>query len=196
MRQTNIRRKKYSSNYPDFTKEILSSDEGHKILNCVQCGACSGSCPVFKAMDCPPRRIFAMIREGMRDEVLLSLTPWICASCYKCTVNCPAQISITDVMYRLKRMCLEEQLITMKSDASRFYLIFLDQVKKYGRSYELGLMLRYMVFHHPGKLIRQVPRGVKMMISGSLPLFPHRIRNARAFHNMAMNALKFDNKSM
>ena len=175
-----------------FMRDIISSREGARILACIQCGTCSASCPVFHVMDYPPRQIFAMIREGKKQNVLLSVTPWICASCYKCTVNCPAQIKITEVMYRLKRICIEEQIVTKKTDTSRFYCIFFNQVRKYGRTHELGLMLKYMLFHHPFKLLQQVPRGVRMMISGSLPLFPHRIKNAKAFQHISDHALKLD----
>ena len=46
-----------------------------------------------------PRQIIAMIRAGLRAEVLSSYTTWLCASCYACTVARPRQIRITDIMY-------------------------------------------------------------------------------------------------
>lgn len=173
-----------------FIRDIISSREGARVLSCIQCGTCSASCPVFEVMDYPPRKIFAMIREGMKDKVLLSVTPWICASCYRCTVNCPAQIKITEVMYELKRICLKEQVISERTDANRFYSIFLNQIIKYGRSHELGLMIKFMMLHHPVNLLQQVPRGVRMMLSGSLSLFPHRIKNAKTFQKITDQALK------
>ena len=182
----------YLSEDTGFTRDIVSSHEGARVLYCIQCGTCSASCPLFEAMDYPPRQIFALIREGMKDRVLRSITPWICASCYKCTVNCPAKINITEVMYRLKRVCIEEQIVTNRTDASRFYSIFLNQVRKSGRTYELGLMFNYMIFHHPLKLLQQMPHGIRMMISGSLSLFPHRIRNAKVFNKITDHALILD----
>ncbi len=176
-----------------FVRDIVSSSEGARILSCIQCGTCSASCPVFEAMDHPPRQIFAMIREGMKHRVLSSTTPWICASCYKCTVNCPAKIKITEVMYRLKRMCIKEQIVAKKTDASRFYSIFLRQVIKSGRTYELGLMVKYMLFHHPLALLQQIPHGINMMASGSLSLFPGRIKNAKTFHQITHQAMMLDN---
>jgi heterodisulfide reductase subunit C len=175
-----------------FMRKIVYSSEGSRILSCIQCGTCSASCPVYEVMDYPPRQIFSMIREGMKHRVLLSITPWICASCYKCTVNCPAKINITEVMYRLKRMCIKEQIVSKKTDASRFYSIFLNQVRKSGRTYELGLMFKYMMFHHPLKLLQQVPHGISMMISGSLSLFPEHIKNAKVFHRITDHALMLE----
>ena len=58
---------------------------------CIQCGTCGGSCPAAMDMDHTPRMLFAMLRAGMRDEVLRSNTPWICVSCYHCVVRCPQE---------------------------------------------------------------------------------------------------------
>jgi heterodisulfide reductase subunit C len=176
----------------NFLREMASSSEGARILCCIQCGTCSASCPVFEAMDFPPRLIFSMIREGNKQQVLTCVTPWICASCYKCTVNCPAKIKITEVMCRLKRMCIREQIVTTKTDTGRFYAIFMQQVQKFGRTHELGLMLRYMLFHHPLKLLQQVPYGIRMMLAGSLSLFPDRIKNVKVFHSINDHAMMLE----
>ena len=57
----------------------------------MQCGTCGGSCPSAADMDHTPRLLFAMIRAGLRDEVLRSNTPWMCVSCYFCAVRCPQE---------------------------------------------------------------------------------------------------------
>src|SRR5512140_2166740 len=75
---------------------------------CIQCGSCGGSCPSAAAMDHTPRMLFAMLRSGMREEALSSNTFWMCVSCYHCVVRCPQNIHITDVMYALKSMAVEE----------------------------------------------------------------------------------------
>ena len=41
-----------------------------RLRHCIQCGTCGGSCPSAADMDHTPRELFAMIRAGMRDEVL------------------------------------------------------------------------------------------------------------------------------
>ena len=73
---------------------------------CIQCGSCGGSCPSGKDMDYSPRKIFAMLRAGIVDEVLEANTPWYCVSCYKCYVRCPQDIKITDIMYTLKTIAI------------------------------------------------------------------------------------------
>ncbi len=42
---------------------------------CIQCGTCGGSCPAAMDMDHTPRMLFAMLRAGMREEVLRRNTP-------------------------------------------------------------------------------------------------------------------------
>lgn len=177
---------------PEFINEIVSYSEGNRILSCIQCGTCRATCPVSEVMDYAPRQIFAMIREGMKNKVLLSVTPWICASCYKCTVNCPAQIKITEVMYKLKRMSIKNNIVTKKTDANRFYSIFVNQIKKYGRTYELGIMIKYLMFNHPIHLLKQTPYGLRMMISGFISLFPHKIKNIKAFNRITDHAFALD----
>src|SRR3974377_1027700 len=64
-----------------FLEEVYSIPGGEKIKDCIQCGTCSGSCPVSWAMEETPRQAFAMVRAGMRNEVMERLTIWTCASC-------------------------------------------------------------------------------------------------------------------
>ena len=82
---------------------LLYAAEGEPLKTCIQCGTCSGTCPVAGYMDHTPRQIIAMINQGMKDQVLESNTFWYCASCYHCTVRCPQEINITELMYALKR---------------------------------------------------------------------------------------------
>ncbi|MFB3896153.1 MAG: 4Fe-4S dicluster domain-containing protein, partial [bacterium] len=77
-----------------FLDEIYAIPAGEKIKDCIQCGTCTGSCPVSFVMDHAPRKLWGMIRAGMRDEVLSSNTIWLCASCYSCSVRCPQEIKI------------------------------------------------------------------------------------------------------
>jgi heterodisulfide reductase subunit C len=172
-----------------FLDRIAALPEGESLVSCIQCGTCSGSCPAAFAMDHAPRKIFAMIRAGMKDQVLDSMTPWVCASCYKCTVNCPKEIRITDIMYALKRMATAEGKVPSGASAERFSRIFTNLVVKFGRGYELGLMLQYMLFREPWTLMKQAPLGAKMFFSGRMPLLPHKIKDAEGFTKIVQRAI-------
>ena len=142
---------------------------------CIQCGTCGGSCPSAVEMDHSPRAIFAMLRAGMRDEVMRSNTQWICVSCYSCVVRCPQEIHITDVMYALKNMAIEAKQYK-QSIAPDFSKTFVDMVENYGRSYELGLATRHLLKHFPLKLPGLAPMGLGLLSKKRLDIVPTRIK--------------------
>lgn len=176
----------------DFMNRIASTSEGRHIFSCIQCGTCSATCPTSSAMTHTPRKVFAMIRAGLKDEVLASSTPWICASCYKCTVDCPAQIKITDIMYSLKRMGAKQHGHLAEPDIKRFYSIFFGLIKKYGHAHELGLMMRHMALRHPIELFKQTPVGLGLLLKGCLPLIPHRVKDRQGFKNIVKRATEIE----
>jgi len=141
---------------------------------CIQCGTCGGSCPVAMDMDHTPRMLFAMLRAGMREDVLRSNTPWMCVSCYHCVVRCPQEVHITDVMYTLKSMAIARGLYR-EHTPSHFSLTFVDYVEQYGRSFELGLATRFNLRHHPLSLPSLAPMGLGMLKRGRLEFTPRRI---------------------
>jgi len=173
-----------------FLRTIANTPEGERILSCLQCGTCSATCPLSGILEYTPRHLFALIRAGQKSTVLSSNTIWICSSCYQCIVDCPAQIKITDIMYRLKRMSMDTRLATRKVDIRRFYHLFEKSVVKYGRSHELGLITRYLLLRHPLQMLKQLPLGIKMILNGYLKIFPHKIRDLTSFRRMAHSALK------
>ena len=164
-----------------FMQEVIAATPGgdpHLEL-CLQCGTCGGSCPSGPDMDHTPRTLFAMIAAGMREDVLKSNTPWFCVSCYYCMVRCPQDIHITDIMYTLKRMAIEEGYFreSSASEAPDFSETFIDYVEHYGRSFELGLATRYHLKHHPLGMFKMAGMGLNMLLKGRMDLKPNRIQN-------------------
>lgn len=158
-----------------FLARVMAATPGDNRLNmCIQCGSCGGSCPSGPEMEHTPRRLFALIRAGESEAVLRSNTPWFCVSCYYCTVRCPQNIHITDVMYTLKSMAIRAGLYRDPSPAG-FSETFVDYVEKYGRSFELGLATRFNLRHHPLSLASMAPLGLGMLKRGRMELTPHRI---------------------
>jgi heterodisulfide reductase subunit C len=124
-------------------------------------------------MDHTPRAIFAMLRAGMREDVMKSNTPWMCVACYYCTVRCPQEIHITDVMYTLKNMSLEAKT-GRNSTASDFSKTFISLVETYGRSFEIGLAGFHNVRHFITRLPSITPMAVGMLTKKGMSLFPPR----------------------
>lgn len=158
--------------HPNLLEEVSARTGGISRLEmCIQCGSCGGSCPSAAAMDHTPRLLFAMLRAGMRDEVLRSNTYWQCVSCYHCVVRCPQNIHITDVMYALKSMAVEVRLYR-DSAAPDFSQTFVDMVENYGRSYELGIASIQSLKHFPLRLPAMAPMGIGMLAHGRMSVRP------------------------
>ena len=80
---------------------VLQSPEGKRILTCIQCGTCAGTCPYGEYMDYPPRRIINMLRRGRIEEVFKSDSMLRCVACYACMTKCPRGIRLSDVLLPL-----------------------------------------------------------------------------------------------
>ena len=165
---------------PHFLSEIKSLSMAENIEGCIQCGTCSSSCPMAVYMDYPPRKIIAMVKNGLKEEALRSFTIWLCPSCYACQVRCPAQIKITDVMYALKRKAIESKVYP-----SRFAIPVLDRemsrlIAKHGRNSELWLILRlYLKSRHFTDMMKMAPLGIKLMKTGRMSLRMESIKNKK-----------------
>ena len=159
-----------------FWKQVSSFPEGHKIKNCLQCGTCTGTCPVSYAMDLTPRELVALFRAGHIEEILRSRAIWICASCYACTVRCPVGIHVTDTMYALKRLAMASDLYPDDFPVNRLAKQFMTNVYHYGRNYELGLGAHYYLKAKPSKLMASAGFGMKMMKVGRLGVTPKAIK--------------------
>ncbi len=172
---------------PRFLDEVYGIPGGEKIKDCIQCGTCSGSCPVAWAMEESPRQIFAMVRAGMRDRVLDSLTIWTCASCYQCAKRCPQEIKITDVMYMLKRMAIRENRKRSRR-ARALSEAFVAIVNRCGRNRETELMARYMLTADPLGAFAAAPIGWSLRAHGRLPLKGSRVREIESLRKIVAKA--------
>ncbi|MDX9753677.1 MAG: 4Fe-4S dicluster domain-containing protein [bacterium] len=153
-----------------FGREMLEKHALESIHNCIQCGTCSGTCPVSPYMDYTPRRIIAMTRAGFKQEVLNSFTMWLCASCYSCTVDCPKEIKITELMYWLKQQAIKEKTYPRRFLTPALAKSFYSIVKKFGRNNE-GLLIFMMYMRtNPFKMIKQSKLGLKLLSKGRLGL--------------------------
>lgn len=179
---------------PEFMDQVHGIPGGGAIKRCIQCGTCAGTCPVGWAMEHSPRQIVAMIRAGMRDEVLSSSTIWTCASCYACTVRCPQEIKITDVMYILKRLAMRHDG-KQSRPAAALSRIFVDIVNRRGRNSEVALMLRFMLATRPLSLLRYGGIGWRLTTRGRLPLTGERIRGLEGLRRIIARAQEIGGES-
>jgi heterodisulfide reductase subunit C len=171
-----------------FLEEVMrETPGGERILHCLQCGSCGGSCPNGRDMDYTPRRLIALVNAGQREKVLSANTMWCCVSCYACTTRCPQNIPVTDVIYALKRISLRNGL-AKGTDAPALAKTFTDLLERYGRSFEFGLASRYYLFNKPLSMLRVGPLGLSMFTKGRMSLVPTKIRQVRQLHAIVNKA--------
>lgn len=130
-----------------FLREVEANvEEGQWVKMCMQCGVCSGSCPLGPHWDHPPQEIFMMIRAGKRDDVLQSSSMWMCTSCYNCIVRCPRELPITHIMHGLAHYAHRLGIAPKNQPTRKFAQRFWDNLVKKGRVNELklGLSLYFM----------------------------------------------------
>jgi Fe-S oxidoreductase len=92
----------FDSTHAEMTLEnLLEFPEGRKVLSCMQCGMCAGTCPYGEVMNYPPRLIIAMLRAGLLEQVFSSDSLLNCVACYACMAKCPRGIRLTEVLLPL-----------------------------------------------------------------------------------------------
>jgi heterodisulfide reductase subunit C len=163
---------------------LLHAAEGSPINTCIQCGTCSATCPVAGYMDYTPRRLIAMINMGLKEEVLNSNTFWYCASCYHCTVRCPREIDIAELMYALKRYSIWKHLHKEDLVGPVFSEAFVKTIVRSGRSYEPVLAPSYMFSFSVQKFLQEAITATNLMLKGRIPVLPARIKRLANFKRM------------
>jgi len=176
---------------PNLANEIASIPGGAQLYSCIQCGTCSGMCPLSSYMDYTPRRIIAMIRAGFKGEVLTSYTTWLCASCYACTVECPSEIAITDIMYAVKRMAIRTGAYPGRFPTPVLAEEFFKSVERNGRSSEGRLLMRFFARTNPLKMLKQAGLGWKLLRRGRISMKRESIRRRPELHKI-MQALEHE----
>jgi L-lactate dehydrogenase complex protein LldF len=153
--------------------DILGSDEFRRSLNCIRCGACMNTCPVYRrsgghsyesSVPGPIGSILAPARDAKKYHSL----PSACSLCGSCTDVCPVKID------------LHHQLLTWRRELAMRGLL--------PWSKRLGMKGMSLMFRHPwlyqttGKLARWiVPRLPRFLVYNrfntwgrqrELPMFP------------------------
>ncbi len=162
---------------PAFPAEIMAKPGGEALRDCIQCGTCSGACPMSVHMDLTPRRVIALTRAGLERDVLESATPWLCASCYECQVRCPRGIKVTDVMYALKRRAIEKGLYPKRFPIPVLAKAFYHMVATHGRNSESRLVIELALRTNPIGLLKMAPVGIKLLKTGRMALGQDRIKD-------------------
>ncbi len=166
-----------------FARWVYQNIEGADRLSlCMQCGMCSGSCPIGAQMDNGPRKLFMMIRAGMKEEVLKSDTIWNCTQCYNCVVRCPRKVPVTYILQDLATVAAREGYAPAKPTV-RFSRPFWRSTRYFGRTDERMLTVLYFFSYGIKEGIKRALANLsiaqRMVKAGRMGLgLPHRAKGA------------------
>jgi heterodisulfide reductase subunit C len=153
-----------------FAKEIMNVSGCEQLKSCIQCGTCSGTCPLSIYMDFSPRQVMALVRADFKNEVLRSHTVWLCASCYACTVECPRLIRITDIMYALKQRAIKEGIYPKRFPIPVLAKEFFVMVRSKGRITETLLVTRLFLKANWRAVLSSWRQGLGLIRTGRFVL--------------------------
>ena len=95
---------------------VISDDT---YAGCFSCQSCTTVCPIVGNYDNPeqplgllPHQIMCCLGLGLIEMASGARMIWDCLTCYKCQENCPQQVEVCDVLYRLKNVAVEKARIT------------------------------------------------------------------------------------
>lgn len=80
----------------------------HKLLECIQCGTCTGSCPVAKKANLNIRRYMrevstlGKLSQHSQNEI------WACTTCSTCGVRCPKDLNPYEFLIDIRGMAVEQ----------------------------------------------------------------------------------------
>ena len=158
----------------------VKARSGASPMSCFQCAKCSSGCPVAARADLKPHEVVRMVQMDQRGAVLASRFIWECTSCQTCSTRCPQQVDPAAMNDALRAMSRAEGKASAKTAVPAFNDIFLATVRRRGRIYEMGLMVRFKL--RTLRLFDDIGKAPAMLLKGKLPLFGRRA-GGRAWRN-------------
>ncbi len=90
--------------------EIESLLKETRAFMCLDCGKCTGACPLARQGGTySPRMHIARMVYGYPDEVLADMDMWSCLTCGLCETKCPSAVEYTDFIEKVRAMSAGER---------------------------------------------------------------------------------------
>ena len=139
---------------------------GQNLLECLQCGKCTGGCPIASEMVSGPRQLIAQVLADMSRDALSNPTWWYCVSCGTCMTRCPVEINMYQVATALCEIAEERGVPPSEPQIHLFEELFLKSVEKYGRVKELRTVATYnLITKNP---LKDFDKGIALMRKGAV----------------------------
>jgi len=172
--------------------ETISGLSGVDIFTCYQCGKCTAGCPVVMEMSHTPNQIIRLIQLGLKEDVLNSRSPWLCAACETCTTRCPKEVDIAKIMDTVRILALKEGYASKEPDVVKFNEIFLNSIEKNGRLQETQLAMAYNL--KTWQFFKDINIGQKLFLKGKMSFSSDKIEGVEAIKNIFQRSKEFLDK--
>lgn len=92
--------------------EMQGFIQKYDLLGCIQCGRCTGGCPVTVRTNLNVRRfVYDAIDQSMLDNLAKLPEIWDCTACNTCAVRCPKGLKPVEVLIGLRNILVESGVI-------------------------------------------------------------------------------------
>ncbi len=97
--------------------ELLGSDDFRRSLNCIRCGACFNTCPVYRRSGGHSYGVtvagpIGSIINAVCDPTAHKSLPFACSLCGSCTDVCPVKIDLHQQLFMMRRQLAERRLVS------------------------------------------------------------------------------------
>ena len=91
------------------SKTLSELIEKFQIFHCVECGKCTGACPLAQVdRDFSPRLVAKYVIEEGLDSEYVKEKAWTCLTCGLCNERCPIGISFTEFIRAIRPLFITE----------------------------------------------------------------------------------------
>ncbi len=83
--------------------------EKYELFGCIQCGKCTGGCPVSLNSPLNIRRLMheALVLDDL-ESIYKKDELWACSACKTCTIRCPRELHPSDLIIGMRTALIEE----------------------------------------------------------------------------------------
>ena len=158
---------------PTVTPSTTLADEiaagcGENVYKCYQCKRCTSGCPVASYAEMHPAMIMRAAQLGQADMIFDDRFLWLCTGCQTCTTRCPNEVDLAEVMDGLRQIALADGAPLGEKDVAAFHKVVLDTVRRHGRLFELGMILRLKT--ETGQYTKDLGMGLDLFRRGKIRL--------------------------
>ncbi|MFX0097122.1 MAG: 4Fe-4S dicluster domain-containing protein, partial [Candidatus Hodarchaeota archaeon] len=81
--------------------------EKYHLLECIECGTCTGICPVSARAKLNVRRLMRTLSISKNLNIPQENELWSCTTCDACEINCPKKLSPVDYIIGVRNIVVE-----------------------------------------------------------------------------------------